>query len=80
LVEVFKEFKSIIENKDLEKIVLVSGDGDYKKTVDYIVKKQRLEKILFPNGKNASSLYNNLDNKLTLSMNRQTVRKLIEKI
>jgi uncharacterized LabA/DUF88 family protein len=75
---VFEIMKNLIENKDLEKIVLVSGDGDYKKTVDYLVKKNKLKKILFPNGQNASSLYNNLDNSLKLSLSRKTVRQFIE--
>ena len=76
---VFEMMKSLIENKDFNKMVLVSGDGDYKKTVDYLITKGRFERILFPNGKKASSLYNSLDNKFTLSIDRQTVRQFIEK-
>jgi hypothetical protein len=60
-------------------MVLVSGDGDYKKTVDYIISKGKFERILFPNGSKASSLYNNLDNMYKLSIDRYTVRPLIEK-
>jgi uncharacterized LabA/DUF88 family protein len=54
---VFEIMKSLLENKNFEKIVLVSGDGDYKKVVDYLIKKDRFKKILFPNKKFASSLY-----------------------
>jgi uncharacterized LabA/DUF88 family protein len=54
---VFEIMKNLIDNKDFDKIVLVSGDGDYKKVVDYLIKKNKFIKILFPNKKFASSLY-----------------------
>lgn len=76
---VFEIMKNLIENTNFDKIVLVSGDGDYKKLVDYLVEKDRFKRILFPNGNKASSLYNKLDNKLKLSLDRQTVRQFIEK-
>ncbi len=54
---VFEIMKTIIERKDFSKMLLVSGDGDYKKLVDYLIKKDVFKKILFPNRKFASSLY-----------------------
>ena len=57
---VFEIMKNLIDNKDFDKVVLVSGDGDYKKVVDYLIKKGRFEKILFPNKRFASSLYDSL--------------------
>ena len=57
---VFEIMKNLIDNKDFDKVVLVSGDGDYKKVVDYLIRKNRFKKILFPNKKFASSLYKNL--------------------
>jgi uncharacterized LabA/DUF88 family protein len=56
---VFEVMKSLIEKSDFDKIVLVSGDGDYIKLVDYLIKKEKFQKILFPNNK-ASSLYDDL--------------------
>ncbi len=56
---IFNIMKLIAENVQFEKIILVSGDGDYKNTVDYLIYKKKLEKILFPT-KNSSSLYKNL--------------------
>lgn len=56
---VFEIMKTLIEDKDFNKIILVSGDGDYKKLVDYLIKKDKFLKILFPNSK-ASSLYKKL--------------------
>lgn len=57
---VFEVMKNLIDNKNFDKIVLVSGDGDYKKVVDYLIKKNKFKKILFPNKKFASSLYKHL--------------------
>lgn len=48
LVEVPDEF---------DKIVLVSGDGDFKNLVDYLIEKGKFEKILFPNKSSVSTLY-----------------------
>lgn len=48
--------KSLIENS-FDKVIIVSGDGDYKKLIYYLVSKNKFKKILFPNKKFASSLY-----------------------
>ena len=61
---VFEAMKSLIENDEFGKILLVSGDGDYKKLVDYLIKKKRFERILFPNKQFASSLYGRFEPKL----------------
>jgi len=53
---VFESMKSLIETQ-FDKIVLISGDGDYKKLVYYLVDKEKFKKILFPNKHYASSLY-----------------------
>lgn len=57
---VFEVMKTLIDRTDTDRILLVSGDGDYKKLVDYLIRKQRFLKILFPNRKYASSLYKQL--------------------
>jgi len=54
---VFEIMKNLIDNQNFSKIILISGDGDYKKLVNYLISKNRFEKILFPNKKFASSLY-----------------------
>ena len=66
---VFEMMKHLIENMNT-KIILVSGDGDYYKTVNYLIQKNVFLKILFPNGKGASSLYNKISSKYKLSLNR----------
>jgi len=57
---VFEVMKNLIDNQEFNKVILVSGDGDYKKLVDYLIKKDRFRKILFPNKEFASSLYKTL--------------------
>jgi uncharacterized LabA/DUF88 family protein len=57
---VFEIMKNLIDNKDFNKVVLVSGDGDYRKVVDYLINKDKFRKILFPNKKFASSLYKDM--------------------
>ena len=54
---VFEIMKRVIEEKDFDKIVLVTWDGDYIKLVKYLIEKNLFKKILFPN-KQYSSLYN----------------------
>lgn len=57
---VFEIMKKVADNEVFNKIVLVSGDGDYKKMVDYLIDKNKFEKMLFPNKQFASSLYKKL--------------------
>jgi len=57
---VFEIMKNLLDNPNFSKIALVSGDGDYKKLVNYLISKNKFEKILFPNKKFASSLYHEL--------------------
>ena len=73
---VFDIMKSVCEGESFDKLVLVSGDGDYKKMVDYLISKEKFEKILFPNKKFASSLYKPLHNEYALVLS--WVREKIE--
>ena len=57
---IFSIMKRLYKKEDFEKIVLVSGDGDYKNLVDFLIEENRFEKILFPNRQFASSLYKRL--------------------
>jgi len=54
---VFSIMKKLVEKEEFDKVIIVSGDGDYIKLVDYLIKKDKFEKILFPNKNFASSLY-----------------------
>mgnify|MGYP001575610375 CR=1 FL=1 len=54
---IFNIMKKMYKREDFSKIVLVSGDGDYKSLVDFLIEENKFAKILFPNRKFASSLY-----------------------
>ena len=58
---VFSVMKSLIED-DFDKIILVSGDGDYMRMVDYLIEKNKFKTIIVPSS-NVSSLYNKLGRK-----------------
>jgi len=57
---VFSIMKKLYKKEDFDRVILVSGDGDYKRMVDFLVKEDKFKKILFPNKKYASSLYKKL--------------------
>ena len=54
---IFDVMKRLYQKENFDKVVLISGDGDYKMLVDFLIKEEKFEKILFPNRKFASSLY-----------------------
>jgi uncharacterized LabA/DUF88 family protein len=57
---IFNIMKKLVDDEPLDKVFIISGDGDYKKLVDYLVVKDKFGKMLFPNKKFASSLYQTL--------------------
>ncbi|MDP2665637.1 MAG: NYN domain-containing protein [bacterium] len=57
---IFHIMKKMYKKEDFAKIFLVSGDGDYKLLVDFLIEENKFRKILFPNKKFASSLYKKL--------------------
>ena len=60
---VFDAMKKLYRKENFNKIILVSGDGDYKSLVDFLIEENKFEKILFPNKKFASSLYKDITRK-----------------
>lgn len=74
---VFEMMRSIIENEAFNKIVLVSGDGDYIKVVKYLIAKWRFKKILFPN-KKYSSLYRPIQYTYGIYLGIREIKKKIE--
>lgn len=75
---VFEIMKNLIDNKNFDKIILVSGDGDYIKIVDYLIKKNKFKKILFPNRKFSSSLFKYLSNFYFDFLEREDIKSKIE--
>lgn len=60
---IFNIMKSLYKKLDFYQIILVSGDGDYKTLVDFLIEEGRFRRVLFPNKKFASSLYKKLSAK-----------------
>jgi uncharacterized LabA/DUF88 family protein len=57
---IFHIMKKLYKKEAFQKVFLVSGDGDYKMLVDFLIEEDRFGKILFPNRQFASSLYKKL--------------------
>ena len=74
---IFGIMKKLVENEPFDKAFIVSGDGDYKKLVDFLIKKDKFGKMLFPNQEFASSLYKSLGSEFYANLGDPDVRKKI---
>jgi len=74
---VFHVMKKIHKKESFDKIILVSGDGDYKMLVDFLIEEGRFKKILFPNKKFASSLYKKIGSQYFDCLENKDVKKKI---
>ncbi len=75
---VFTAMRKVADNEDFDKIILVSGDGDYFKMVQYLVERGKFARLLAPNEKYMSSLYKTLEPKYYAFLNRPEVKNKIE--
>lgn len=75
---IFHVMKKLYDRESFDKVVLVSGDGDYKLLVDFLVAESRLEKVLFPDAARASSLYKKLGAPYFAALDNPDTRKKIE--
>lgn len=53
--------QAMIDFQEYEKAVIVTGDGDFHCLVDYLIKKEKLAKILIPNQMKYSALLKRFD-------------------
>lgn len=77
---VFEIMKKIISKENFNKIILVSGDGDYKKLVNYLINKDKFAKILFPSNKSASSLYKKLGSEYYDFLDEEPVKEKVGRL
>jgi hypothetical protein len=63
---------------DFGKVILVSGDGDYWKTVEYLIKKGLFLKLLAPNRKSVSSLYKRMSDSYRDCLDSDFIKPKIE--
>ena len=76
---IFSIMKRLYLKEDFNKVVLVSGDGDYNQLVDFLIEENKFEKILFPKQRFASSLYKSLGEWLKADLSEPNTRKKIGK-
>lgn len=76
---IFSIMERIYKQEKFDKVVLVSGDGDYKKLIDFLIEQNKLEKVLFPKQRYASSLYNSIGDWYRADLSDQDTRKKIMK-
>lgn len=69
----------LYRGEKFDKLLLVSGDGDYKMLVDFLIEENRLEKVLFPKRKYASSLYKSIGATYYADLSEPDTRKKIAK-
>ena len=55
--------------------VLVSGDGDFCRTVEHVRDRGKLVKVLLPTHRNASSLYKRLGDEYRVYLDGKAMRK-----
>jgi uncharacterized LabA/DUF88 family protein len=76
---VFEVMKNFAKNKTLNRILLVSNDGDYFRMVKFLIEENKFLKILFPRKENSSSLYKQLTSKYFDSLDSVDVKNKIMK-
>ncbi|MFH1253492.1 MAG: NYN domain-containing protein [Candidatus Uhrbacteria bacterium] len=76
---VFHVMKKLYKQDLFDKIVIVSGDGDYKILVDFLIEEGKLKKILFPNKRFASSLYKKIGSELFDYLDQDGIKNKIQK-
>lgn len=75
---IFSIMKRLYLQEKFNKIVLVSGDGDYKMLVDFLIEQDKFEKILFPNRRYRSSLYKSISIKHVAYLDDADIKKKIK--
>lgn len=75
---IFDVMKRLYYEEAFDKVVLISGDGDYKKMIDFLIIENRLEKIIFPDRKRASSLYKELGSNYFFGLDERDVKRKVE--
>lgn len=76
---VFYMMRDALDNEQIDGVVLVSGDGDYFRTVEYLLDRGKLQRILFPSRHNASSLYMRIPEANKAYLDKKGVKEKIAK-
>jgi len=76
---VYSILTDVLQYKNTNKVVLVSGDGDFARVVDFLIKNKKFKKLLLPSFKNYSSLYNHLRSNYRSFLEKPLIKKKIKK-
>jgi uncharacterized LabA/DUF88 family protein len=76
---IFDVMEKICEGIKFNKVLIVAGDGDYKILVDFLIRKARFKKILFPSKESASSLYKELGSEYFDYLDNESIKNKIKK-
>lgn len=74
---IFDIMKKLIRKDVFDGVVLISGDGDFRMLVDFLIEEKRFKSMLFPNKKYASSLYRKLSPQYYNNLDKTDIRKKI---
>jgi uncharacterized LabA/DUF88 family protein len=75
---IFMIMKKLYKKENFDQIALISGDGDYKNLVDFLIEENKFKKILFPNKKYASSLHKKLGSEYFDFLENDAVKNKIQ--
>lgn len=76
---IFNIMKRLYKKEAFDNIVLVTGDGDYKMLVDFLIEENKFERILFPNRKYRSSLYKKIPSRYYDYLSNEGIKAKIKK-
>ena len=74
---VFYVMYKLYKQEKIDKIIIVSGDGDYYRMVKFLYDEGKLGKLIFPTRKNASTLYKQIDPKYTMYLDAEGVKRKV---
>lgn len=74
---VFYVMYKLYKHESIDKVVLISGDGDYYRLVRFLRDEGKLGKILFPARKNASTLYKLIEPRYCMYLDDEGVKSKI---
>lgn len=74
---VFEIMRDNFTSAQMDKALLVSGDGDYFRTVQYLIDMQKFAKVILPSHKGASSLYKRLSDEYRVYIDTDALKRKI---
>jgi uncharacterized LabA/DUF88 family protein len=75
---VFLIMSKLYKKEDFDKVILVSGDGDYKRMVSFLIEENRFAKLIVPSRHHMSSLYNKVDSTFVDALDAKGKKSLLE--